>query len=304
MNSQKRKMATLFLWGGAVLIVVGIALSYARLIPFVQTTFYSEQIPTAPPLLLSSESTPDVLMPWGTGDEVEDVTPTPDEPPATMPAVESPPTNTPTVTLSPTETPTATDTVPLDTATPEPTMTPVPTQTPAPTATPAPTVEPSPALVGVEPARVRIPAIQLDAPVVSIGWTVERIDGQNQAIWDVPNWHAAGWHNTSARLGVPGNTVFNGHNTLNGEVFRDLYRLDIGAIIYVDGENGETYAYQIGEKYIVREAGQPLSVRLENARYIQETPDERLTLVTCHPYGSLRNRLLVIAYPVESGQAQ
>ena len=46
------------------------------------------------------------------------------------------------------------------------------------------------------------------------------------------------------------------------------------------------------------DAGLPLEVRVKNASYIQPTRDERLTLVTCHPYGSLRNRLIVIARPV------
>jgi LPXTG-site transpeptidase (sortase) family protein len=312
MDSQRRKIAALFLWGGAILIVVGISLSYARLIPFIETAFFTEQIPTAPPLLLPSESTPDVLLPWGADDQnggaagvsSEDPTPPDEEPRPTILAAEVPPTNAPAVTLPPTQTPEPT---PLPTETPTipstETAVPTPTATPSPTATPAATPTPPPP-AGAVPQRVVIPAIRLDAPVVSIGWKVERIDGQNQAIWDVPNWHAAGWHNSSAPLGVVGNTVFNGHNTLNGEVFRDLYRLEVGAEIFVEGENGEMFAYRVGEKYVVREAGQPLSVRLENARYIQETPDERLTLVTCHPYGSLQNRLLVIAYPSPAGQSQ
>jgi sortase A len=145
--------------------------------------------------------------------------------------------------------------------------------------------------------EISISSIELSAPVVSIGWKVQSVGGQQQAVWDVPDYRAAGWHNTSANLGVPGNTVLNGHNTSNGEVFRDLYRVELGDGITVEGEDGARYDYQVAEKYILREAGQPLEVRLENARYIQETPDERLTLVTCHPYGSLANRLVVIAFP-------
>ncbi len=81
-------------------------------------------------------------------------------------------------------------------------------------------------------------------------------------MWDVPNWRAAGWHNTSVPLGVPGNTVLNGHNTSRGEVFRDLYKVELGAQVFLSGANGETYVYRVEEKYILREAGQPLSVRL------------------------------------------
>jgi sortase (surface protein transpeptidase) len=55
----------------------------------------------------------------------------------------------------------------------------------------------------------------------------------------------------------------------------------------------------VSETLILPEAGQPLGVRRENARYVMPTDDERLTLVTCHPYGSLRNRLIVIARPDE-----
>jgi LPXTG-site transpeptidase (sortase) family protein len=125
------------------------------------------------------------------------------------------------------------------------------------------------------------------------------VNGQSQAIWDVPDGRRIGWHNTSVALGVAGNTVLNGHNTSGGEVFRDLYRVEPGAQIFVDGTDGNVYVYKVDQKYILREAGQPLSVRLENARYIQETLDERLTLVTCHPYGSLANRLVLIAFPVD-----
>jgi len=94
-----------------------------------------------------------------------------------------------------------------------------------------------------------------------------------------------------------GNTVLNGHNTTYGEVFRDLYKLEAGdSIIVYAGD--VPYTYTVSEVLILPEAGQPLEVRRQNARYIQPTGDERLTLVTCHPYGSLRYRLVLIAHPV------
>jgi len=111
--------------------------------------------------------------------------------------------------------------------------------------------------------------------------------------------YAAGWHETSAPLGMPGNIVLNGHNTTNGEVFRDLYTLEAGDTIIV--YSGDVpYTYAVSEILILPEAGQPLEVRLENARYVTTTDDERLTLVTCHPYGSLRYRLIAIAHPAVS----
>ena len=63
---------------------------------------------------------------------------------------------------------------------------------------------------------------------------------------------------------------------------------------------GRPYTYAVSEILLLPEAGQPLEVRLDNARYILPTADERLTLVTCHPYGSLRYRLIVIAFPMQA----
>lgn len=151
---------------------------------------------------------------------------------------------------------------------------------------------------GVNPTAIRIPDIALEAPVVPIGWKTVQVGGTPQAIWDVPDWRAAGWHEISMPLRVIGNTVLNGHNTTKGEVFRDLYKLQPGALIMMGGEDGGVYTYTVHEVLILPEAGQPLAVRQANAAYTQPTDDERLTLVTCHPYGSLDNRLVVIAYPV------
>jgi LPXTG-site transpeptidase (sortase) family protein len=150
----------------------------------------------------------------------------------------------------------------------------------------------------VEPVYIRIPVIDLDAPVEPIDWE----DAGEQLIWNVPNWRAAGWHYNSAPLGEVGNTVLNGHNTTKGEVFRDLYKLEEGALVLLDGDDGEVYGYTVENVYVLKEAGQPLSVRQANARYIMPTTDERLTLVTCHPYGSTRNRLIVIARPAPQGE--
>jgi len=181
------------------------------------------------------------------------------------------------------------------TGTPTPTFTsphfPTPTLLHTPISTLIPT--PTPAL----PTHILIPAIGVDAPIVPVSWQpAEVVDGQTQVAWKVPDMYAAGWHETSASLGVVGNTVLNGHNTTNGEVFRDLYTLEAGNVITL--YSGDvSYTYAVSETLILPEAGQPLEVRLENARYILPTDDERLTLVTCHPYGSLRYRLIVIARP-------
>ncbi|MCS6962618.1 MAG: sortase, partial [Thermoflexus sp.] len=55
---------------------------------------------------------------------------------------------------------------------------------------------------------------------------------------------------------------------------------------------------KVREKHIIPERGRPLSERLANARWIQVTEDERLTLITCWPYTSNTHRLIVIARPL------
>lgn len=167
-----------------------------------------------------------------------------------------------------------------------------PVPPPSPTPMPAATQTASPAI----PSRIVIPAIGVDAPVVPVSAKITRVGGQEYSIWEVPDTYAAGWHNTSAPPGMPGNTVLNGHNTTHGEVFRNLYTLQTGDSIVVYAGD-VPYTYTVSSVLILPEAGQPIEVRLENARYILPTGDERLTLVTCHPYGSLRYRLIVIAFP-------
>jgi sortase A len=144
------------------------------------------------------------------------------------------------------------------------------------------------------PASIVIPSLSIDGPIVPVSWYRTEIPGEVQAAWEVPDAYAAGWHETSAPLGMPGNTVVNGHNSTSGEVFRDLYKLKVGDVVILYSQ-GIPLTYAVSETLILREAGQPLELRLENARHMKPTDDERLTLVTCHPHGSLRNRRIIIA---------
>ncbi|HIE38038.1 MAG TPA: sortase, partial [Anaerolineae bacterium] len=132
-------------------------------------------------------------------------------------------------------------------------------------------------------------------------WQMVDFGGTLQPVWIVPEAHLAGWHEGSAPLGAPGNTIINGHNWPENAVFRDLYRVEAGdRIILYSGDTPSVY--RVDEVLLLREAGQPLEVRQANARHILPTDDERVTLVTCHPYGQLTYRLIVIARPTESAQ--
>ena len=159
-----------------------------------------------------------------------------------------------------------------------------------------PTPPPSPTPAGLPPTRIQIPSIGVDAEVVPVGWQVTEVEGVLQPVWTVADPPLAGWHEGSALLGVPGNTVISGHNWPENGVFRDLYQVQPGeeVVLYSDRT---PFVYQVTEVLLLKEGGQPLEVRLENARYALPTDDERVTLITCHPYGSLAYRLIVIARP-------
>lgn len=184
---------------------------------------------------------------------------------------------------------------PTDTAvpTPAPTASLPPTLTPTPlppTATPTPAVYP--------PTRVVIPSVGIDAPVIPTHWEMQEVAGAQQPVWVVPDAPLVGWHETSAPLGQVGNTVLNGHNWPENGPFRFLYKVQPGdPLILYSGHL--VFLYRVDEVLLLPEAGQPLEVRQANARYIQPTDDERVTLVTCHPYGSTRFRLIVVAHPAE-----
>jgi sortase A len=133
-----------------------------------------------------------------------------------------------------------------------------------------------------------------------MGWEMIDRKGALLSVWVVPE-NAAGWHVNSALPGHGENVVLSGHHNVQGKVFRYVVDLRLGdeITLYV----GDTpYPYVVTEKYILKEAGMPLSVRQKNAQWIMPTGDERLTLVTCWPYEWPGNthRVIVVARPPDS----
>ena len=149
-----------------------------------------------------------------------------------------------------------------------------------------------------QPIRLRIPSLNIDAPIYEVGLEQVRQANELYYQWAVPTSYAAGWHGDSALLGQPGNTVLNGHHNIHGQVFRDLVDVQIGAEMIVKALDGR-YQYRIIEKLLLAEQGQPLSVRQANARWIEPTDDERITIVTCWPATGNSHRLVVVALPWE-----
>lgn len=151
-----------------------------------------------------------------------------------------------------------------------------------------------------QPMHMSIPAINLDADVMEVGLQQHVTDdGQTFYQWQVPAGYLVGWHNNSARLGQPGNTVLNGHHNIFGEVFRHLIDLEEGDEIILS-DNTQSFIYRVSVKEILPELGQPIEVRIENARWMEPTEDERITLISCWPYTGNSHRLVIVAQPVDS----
>lgn len=152
---------------------------------------------------------------------------------------------------------------------------------------------------GLPPERILIPSIDLDATIVPISFEKLQFEGVVYDQWLAPDYRAVGWHETSAGLTVPGNTVLNGHHNIYGEVFRDLYRLQVGEEIVLMAE-GQELRYVVVYSGVLPERNQPLEVRLANSEWIQRTEDERVTIITCWPYESNTHRVVVVAVPLRS----
>jgi len=137
----------------------------------------------------------------------------------------------------------------------------------------------------------------VDADVVEVDYELQREEGNTVTVWRVADF-AVGFHMGSAYPGHPGNTVLAGHNNIRGRAFRHLLDLRPGDDIYLYvGE--QKFHYVVAERLLVKEKGMTEEIRRDNAKWIQPTADERLTLVSCWPFIQPDHRVFVIAFPSE-----
>ena len=190
------------------------------------------------------------------------------------------------------------------TARPTPTPTSMLRPTAAPTAAPTAklpvaqaTAVPSPR-AAVPPDRIVVPALGMDARVIETGWVMNTKKGTTE--WQTAD-YAAGFHRDSALPGWPGNTVISGHHNINGKVFAGLWNLKPGDAITLYSQ-AVPFRYQVEDVFIVPERDAPEAQRLQNAKWIERTRDERLTLVTCWPPNDNTHRVIVVARPVYAQQ--
>ena len=128
-------------------------------------------------------------------------------------------------------------------------------------------------------AVIRIPKIES----LEDGWAV--VEGVG--VRDLKN--GAGHMPDTPLPGAPGNAVISGHRTTYGAPFHDVDVLSWGDIIEVDTALG-THTYAVRELKIVK----PTDVWVTEPR-----EGAWLTLTTCHPKFSSRQRLIVFAELVD-----
>ena len=143
---------------------------------------------------------------------------------------------------------------------------------------------------------ISIPKLELYAPVIAVYPQAKTIDGVAVNQLYVPNAFAVGWSAESAPVGEGGNTILVGHNNEYGEVFKNLWDLEVGDQIIIHTASRER-TYIVKETAMFQEFGEGISTRQKNAAWINPTRDERITLITCWPYFSNTHRFVIVALP-------
>ncbi|PPI19023.1 class F sortase [Rathayibacter sp. AY1B1] len=147
--------------------------------------------------------------------------------------------------------------------------------------------------VGVEPARLSVPAIGLDEPLIALGI-------QSDGAMEVPaDYDDVGWFSGGGRPGGSGRTVIAAHvDSRSGPaVFFRLGELAPGDEIAVSGVDGSEHRYRVTAVESHAKAAFP------TARVFGATLEEELILVTCGgeydaAIGRYRDNLLVFASPL------
>ncbi|WP_258067698.1 class F sortase, partial [Rathayibacter sp. AY1G9] len=147
--------------------------------------------------------------------------------------------------------------------------------------------------VGVEPARLSVPAMGLDEPLIALGI-------QSDGAMEVPvDYDDVGWFSGGGRPGGSGRTVIAAHvDSRSGPaVFFRLGELAPGDEIAVSGVDGSDHRYRVTAVESHAKAAFP------TARVFGATLEEELILVTCGgeydaAIGRYRDNLVVFASPL------
>lgn len=142
------------------------------------------------------------------------------------------------------------------------------TETTTTTAQPAP----APAPTGDAVAIIRVPRLDLEKAVV-----------EGVSVADLKK--GPGHYPTTPLPGQPGNAAIAGHRTTYGAPFFRMDELGPGDDVFVATRQGE-FHYRVSASQIVNPS---------QSEVLDPTEDNRLTLTTCHPRFSAKQRLVVVA---------
>jgi sortase A len=126
--------------------------------------------------------------------------------------------------------------------------------------------------------RLKIPSIDVDVVVV------EGTDGTSLRA-------GAGHYSSTPLPCEQGNVGIAGHRTTYGRPFNHLDLVEVGDLIVLEVPIG-TCTYRVTKR--------PFIVLPENIQVLAATDTPTLTLTTCHPKGSAKQRLIVQAELVSS----
>ncbi|OIO45643.1 MAG: hypothetical protein AUJ28_03855 [Parcubacteria group bacterium CG1_02_37_51] len=137
---------------------------------------------------------------------------------------------------------------------------------------------------------VELPSYQLEIPAINVNMPISFDDDETIGL-SKGAWHFPG-SGTPDNPDSYQNIVFSGHRFLYTSGLNTFYNLDQ---LKTDDEiilhwDKTEYKYKVTDVYIV----QPNDVYI-----LKDSPTQKLTLFTCHPPFTTRERLVVDAYPVE-----
>jgi sortase (surface protein transpeptidase) len=141
-----------------------------------------------------------------------------------------------------------------------------------------------------EPVRLRIPALQIDAPLTHLGVAPD------QTIEVPADFAVPGWFDQGPRPGQPGPAVILGHvdSKAGPAVFYRLNRLPVGAEVFVDRADGSTVDFRVrGTQHVLKTA-------FPTDLVYAPTLEPSLRLVTCggpfdHTKSSYLDNVIVYA---------
>lgn len=140
----------------------------------------------------------------------------------------------------------------------------------------------SPTSSAGKPARLRVPRLGVDAPVMSVGQTASgAMDAPTSTAYNSPYWTSVFWYKLGAEPGQAGNVVIAGHvNRVGGDpaVFWGLGSLQPGDMVSVVTQDGNVINYKV-DRVVVYPANYPGQDAF-NAVF-GPTTQHHLNLITC-----------------------